>query len=103
VGEHTLDEALHAFEQAEAAAAPVYRMSDVFADPHYQARHTLIRVDDEELGSVAMADVVPRMSRTQGVVRWAGRPGGSANAAVYGGLLGLGEDEQAALRDAGVI
>ena len=103
VSQRTLDECLRAFEEAHAAAAPVYRMADVFNDPHYQARRTVIRVDDPELGAVAMADVVPRMSATPGAVRWAGRPAGSANGAVYGGLLGLTEAEQTALGDAGVI
>ena len=54
VAQHTLVEALRAFEEAEAAAAPVYRMADVFADPHYQARRTVIRVDDDERPSARL-------------------------------------------------
>ena len=103
VGRHTLAQALAAFEEAEAAAAPVYRIADVFADPHFAARSTIVTVPDEELGHVAMVNVVPRMSATQGSVRWAGRPAGSANTDVYRRLLGLGSDELDELRAAGVI
>ena len=103
VGRHTLAEALAAFEAAEAAAAPVYRMADVLADPHFAARSTIVRVPDDELGAVAMVDVVPRMSGTQGSVRWAGRPPGSANDDVYPRLLGLSSAELDELRTAGVI
>lgn len=103
VAQHSLAEALAAFDAAEAAVAPVYRMADAFADPHFAARNTIVRVADDELGSVAMADVVPRMSATQGRVRWAGAPAGSANERVFGGLLGLAAAELNALADAGVI
>lgn len=103
VGRHTLAEALQAFEDAEAAAAPIYRMADVFADPHYGARKTIVAVPDEELGSVAMAGVVPPLSATPGAIRWAGRPAGSANQQVYGDLLRLSAEEIADLADAGVI
>ena len=103
VGRHTLDEALAAFEAAAAAAAPVYRMADVLADPHFAERDTIVRVPDDDLGEVAMVDVVPRMSVTQGTVRWAGRPAGSANGDVYGRLLGLTASDLDDLQAAGVI
>jgi crotonobetainyl-CoA:carnitine CoA-transferase CaiB-like acyl-CoA transferase len=103
VGRRTLAEALEAFEVAHAAAAPVYRMGDLFADPHIVARRTIERVPDADLGHVAMAAVVPRLSVTPGAIRWAGGDKGSANARVYGGLLGLDDAELAELAAAGVI
>jgi crotonobetainyl-CoA:carnitine CoA-transferase CaiB-like acyl-CoA transferase len=103
VGRHTLDEALATFEAADAAAAPVYRMADVFTDPHFAARGTIARVPDEDLGAVAMADVVPRLSATPGRIRWTGQEKGAANEDVYRGLLGLGADELAELRADGVV
>jgi crotonobetainyl-CoA:carnitine CoA-transferase CaiB-like acyl-CoA transferase len=103
VGARTLAEALAAFEDAHAAAAPVYRMADLFTDPHIAARGSIEQVPDPDLGRVAMAAVVPRLSATPGAIRWAGQAMGSANARVYGGLLDLDGDEVAALADAGVI
>jgi crotonobetainyl-CoA:carnitine CoA-transferase CaiB-like acyl-CoA transferase len=67
-GQRHLDEVLTAFNQAEAAAAAVYDMADLFADPHVQARAGVVEVDD-----VRMQGVVARMSATPGEVRWAGR------------------------------
>jgi crotonobetainyl-CoA:carnitine CoA-transferase CaiB-like acyl-CoA transferase len=68
-GARTLAEVLDAFEAAHAAAAPVYDMADIFADPHYRDRGAITTVD-----GVPMPDVVARLSSTPGRVRWAGRP-----------------------------
>jgi crotonobetainyl-CoA:carnitine CoA-transferase CaiB-like acyl-CoA transferase len=103
VGARTLAEAMAALEDAQAAAAPIYRMADLFADPHIAARGTIERVPDPDLGEVAMAAVVPRLSATPGAIRWSGPAKGSANARVYGDLLGLDAAERATLAEAGVI
>ena len=100
---HTLDEAITALTAADAAAAPIYRMADVFADPHFAARSTVVSVPDEDFGTVAMAGVVPPLSHTPGRIRWTGRPAGAANADVYGRLLGLSADDLADLAADGVI
>jgi crotonobetainyl-CoA:carnitine CoA-transferase CaiB-like acyl-CoA transferase len=70
--DRTLDEVLAAFEEAEAAAAPVYDMADLFADPHVQHRRSIVEVD-----GVHMPGLVARLSRTPGAIRWAGRPLGA--------------------------
>jgi crotonobetainyl-CoA:carnitine CoA-transferase CaiB-like acyl-CoA transferase len=67
-GARTLAEVLDAFEAAHAAAAAVYDMADIAADPHYAAREAIIEVD-----GVAMQGLVARLSRTPGEVRWPGR------------------------------
>jgi crotonobetainyl-CoA:carnitine CoA-transferase CaiB-like acyl-CoA transferase len=64
----SLAEVLAAFEEAQAAAAPIYDMADIAADPHYAARGTIVEVD-----GVAMPGLVARLSATPGEVRWAGR------------------------------
>jgi crotonobetainyl-CoA:carnitine CoA-transferase CaiB-like acyl-CoA transferase len=58
-----LDEVLAAFEAAEAAAAPVYTMADIAADPHYRARRTMVDLD-----GVPMQGLVARLSATPGRV-----------------------------------
>ncbi len=68
MAERTQAEALAEFERVHAAAAPVYDMADIFADPHYGERGSIVRVD-----GVPMPDVVARLSATPGAVRWAGR------------------------------
>ncbi|MGH2723076.1 MAG: CaiB/BaiF CoA transferase family protein [Actinomycetota bacterium] len=103
VGAHSLQEVMAAFEAHEAAAAPIYDIQQIFSDLQYGARGTIVHVPDEELGSVVMPDVQPRLSGTPGRIRHAGLPMGTANDDVYGTELGLSEEELARLRDAGVI
>ena len=64
----TLEAVLAAFDQAQAAAAPVYDMADIATDPHYCARGSIITVD-----GVPMQGLVARLSATPGQVRWPGR------------------------------
>jgi crotonobetainyl-CoA:carnitine CoA-transferase CaiB-like acyl-CoA transferase len=68
----TVDEVVAAFDGAHAAAAPVYDMADVFADPQVAARGAIVKAD-----GVPMQGVVAHLSRTPGAVRWAGRPLGA--------------------------
>ncbi len=70
--ERTLDEVLQAFEEAEAAAAPVYDMAEIAKDPHYAARGAIVEVD-----GVPMQGLLARLSATPGEVRWPGRPLGA--------------------------
>jgi crotonobetainyl-CoA:carnitine CoA-transferase CaiB-like acyl-CoA transferase len=63
IAERPLDVVLAAFEEAEAAAAPVYTMADIAADPHYRHRGATV-----ELDGVAMQGLVARLSATPGRV-----------------------------------
>jgi crotonobetainyl-CoA:carnitine CoA-transferase CaiB-like acyl-CoA transferase len=63
-----LAEVLAAFDEAQAAAAPIYDMADIATDPHYAARGSIITVD-----GVPMQGLVARLSETPGEVRWPGR------------------------------
>ena len=72
MAERTSDEALAAFDAAEAAAAPVYDMADIAADPHLRARHALVERD-----GVTMQGLVARLSATPGEVPAPGRPLGA--------------------------
>lgn len=67
-----IDVVLAAFEEAHAAAAPVYDMADIAADSHYSARGVIQEVD-----GVPMQGLVARLSETPGAIRWAGRPAGA--------------------------
>jgi crotonobetainyl-CoA:carnitine CoA-transferase CaiB-like acyl-CoA transferase len=63
IGERSLAQVLAAFEEAEAAAAPVYSMADIAEDPHYRARGSVVDLD-----GVAMQGLVARLSATPGSV-----------------------------------
>jgi formyl-CoA transferase len=83
---------------------PVYTIADIFEDPQYRARDMLIEQIDPEFGAFTAPGIIPKFSETPGSVRWSATwEEGSHNADVYGGLLGLSEDEMAALREEGVL
>lgn len=100
----------HPLEKIEAllhdAAVPASRistMADIFADPHYRARAMIVQPPDPVLGPVAMAAVVPRLSRTPGAVRWAGHDIGQDSRAILRDELGLEAAEIDRLIAAGIV
>jgi crotonobetainyl-CoA:carnitine CoA-transferase CaiB-like acyl-CoA transferase len=103
VGARDSDEVIAAFEQAEAAIAPVYSVAEIFTDPQYAARETITSVDHPDLGPVRMPNVVPPLSRTPGSIRRLGGALGECNHEVYVGELGYDEDDVERWRAAGII
>ncbi len=90
-------EALARLEAHEAAAAPVYSVADLVADPHMLARQSVVGVPDKALGcEVRMQNVVGRLSRTPGAISSAGGALGADNRAILAGELGFAEAELAA-------
>jgi len=70
---HDLAELELMLHAAGVPATRIFTMADIFRDPHYQAREMLVKASDDELGAVAMAAPVPRMSGTPGRIRHAGK------------------------------
>ncbi|MCY4370187.1 MAG: CoA transferase [bacterium] len=102
IGDRDLADVVSAFEKAQAAVAPIYDAQGVLGDPQYQALESIVTVDDAELGPVKMQNVMFRLSETPGHIRWAGRPLGADNRAVYT-ELGLSNDQIDELAESGVI
>jgi len=103
VADRTLAQAMATFEAASVAAAPIYDAEQLLADEHLRARGTFLAVDDPDLGSVTVQAPVAVLSETPGRIDHLGRHLGADNEAVFGDLLGIDPDRQAALRAAGVI
>ena len=82
------EEALARMRGAGVTAGPVYDIADAVADEHFQKRPVIVEVEDAELGSLPMHDIVPRLSATPG--RWR-RPAPA-----------LGEHTDAVLGEAGL-
>lgn len=95
-------DALGMLDDAGVAAGPIYNVEDIFNDPQYQARGLLqqVTVDGEPLTIPA---ITPILSKTPGATRWPGPKLGSHNDEVFSDILNLSTDEQAALREDGVI
>ncbi len=102
IAARTRTEVVDAFEQAQAAVAPVYTAADIVEDPQLNALGTIHRLDDADLGPMAMQGPLFRLSDTPPQIRHTGRaPGADTDSALA--LLGLDVDEIAELRTAGVI
>ncbi len=57
------------FDAAEVTIGPVYDISQIITDPHLKARHIIEPYPDEDMGTVPMHTVVPRLSGTPGAIR----------------------------------
>ena len=91
IGARDLDDVVTAFEDADAAVAPIYDIGDVFADPQFRALDSITTVEDPVLGPVRMQNVLYRLSETPGSIRWTGRPHGADTRTVLAERLGLDE------------
>lgn len=80
----------------------IFRPQDMLTDPHYQARESITTVDHPVLGPVPMQNTFPRLSRTDGTIRW---PGPSLGQHTDDVLQELGRDSAAIedLRARGVV
>ncbi|MBT6441079.1 MAG: CoA transferase [Alphaproteobacteria bacterium] len=100
----TREDALNRCLAGDVPIAPVNSIADVFKDPHYKARETIIGVHEPTLDKEIMVpNVLPRLSNTPGRIASLGPTLGNANDDVYGEELGLTADEISALQDKGVI
>ncbi|MEU8234085.1 CoA transferase [Actinoplanes sp. NPDC048967] len=84
-------------------AGRIFRAKDMFADPHFAAREAIVRVPHPDFGELPMQNATPRLSATPGTVRTAGPALGEHNDEIYGGLIGLDDEEQVRLRADGII
>jgi crotonobetainyl-CoA:carnitine CoA-transferase CaiB-like acyl-CoA transferase len=69
IARHDCAECLAIFEAAEVTAAPIYDIDQFVADAHVQERQIVVDVPDEEIGSVTIHNVIPRLSATPGALR----------------------------------
>jgi len=87
----------------EVPASPINSIVEIFADPQYRARGSIVAVEDERYGTLRMPGIVPRLSKSPGAIRHAGRALGADNDEVYRDLLGMTDEEMALLRRKRVI
>ena len=69
-GARTLEETFAAFEAAGVPCAPVYSMDQLVTDAYVLGRGAITELDDRDLGSVPMHEIVPRLSATPGTFRY---------------------------------
>jgi crotonobetainyl-CoA:carnitine CoA-transferase CaiB-like acyl-CoA transferase len=103
IGERSSEEVLKAFEEFQAAIAPIYSIADIFLDPQYRARETITTIEDPRLGPARIQNVVPRMSKTPGRLRHLGPDLGAHNREIYVERLGYSESDLVEWKEEGTI
>ena len=90
-------------EGAQVPCGIVAAIDEIFEDPQYAARENIVYLDDERTETLAVPNVVPRLSVTPGSVDWLGPSLGQHTDEIFSELLNLTEQELHTLKDKNVI
>ncbi len=74
--QRTATQALEILVENDVPCGRVNTASDIFLDPHIQEREMILEMQDSRFGTLKMHGVVPKLSKTPGAVRHAGRDRG---------------------------
>jgi crotonobetainyl-CoA:carnitine CoA-transferase CaiB-like acyl-CoA transferase len=102
IGKMTLNENMAFFDKHDVTVGPIYDIAQFVQDPHVIAREIVVDLPDDELGTIPMHNVVPKMSGTPGAIRRPAPKLGEHNREILG-KLGLNDNDLQALADADVI
>ena len=91
-----------ACRQAEVPAGPLYSIAEIFEDPQYAHRETIVTADSR-IGPLAVPGTLPALSDTPGEIRWLGPALGADTDDVLAELLHRTAEQIAALRADGVV
>jgi formyl-CoA transferase len=70
IGSMSREKALQRLQDAAVTVAPVYDMSDIERDPHFYERETVVEIPDDEIETVPVHGITPRLSVTPGTFRY---------------------------------
>jgi formyl-CoA transferase len=102
--ERTVNEIAVLMEQHGVPTGKLYRAPEMLADPQFVARESIVDTPTERWPQLKMQNVFPKMSKTQGEIRWTGAETlGEHNQEVYKELLGLDEEEMRELAEKSII
>ena len=102
VASRTRDEAMAACRAADVPAGPLYSIAEIFEDPQYLHRQTIVTAESR-IGPLAVPGTLPGLSDTPGEIRWLGPALGADTDDVLSALLHRTAEEIAALRADGVV
>lgn len=103
IGARDYDVVAAAFDEAGAALAPICDIEQLSTDPQMVARDFFTRVTDEDLGEIRMQNLIFRMSKTPGAIRFSGRSLGRDTHDVLAECLGYDGARVQELREAGAL
>lgn len=97
------DEVIKLCSDGDVPCGPVNSIADIFNEPQYWERDTLVRVADDRIGELTVQGVVPTLSATPGKIVHLGAALGEHNEAIYKTWLGLSDEQLTELKRAQVI
>jgi formyl-CoA transferase len=100
---HTSREAIRQLEAADVPSGPIYSAAEMVEDSHYRERGVYQEVALPGGKSAKLPTMAPKLTETQGGLRWIGPPLGAHNTEVYHDWLGLPAAELERLKSKGVI
>ncbi|HTN64234.1 MAG TPA: CoA transferase, partial [Devosia sp.] len=62
IGKMSQAEAVSFFEKSEVTIGPIYDISQILVDPHFQEREIVVEIPDDDIGYIAVQGIVPRLS-----------------------------------------
>jgi formyl-CoA transferase len=100
----TVDEVDALMQEAGVPAGRIYRAPEMLEDPQFQARDAIVDTPTKEWPNLKMQNVFPKMSKTQGEIRWPGNTTlGAHNQELYGDELGYSKAELKEMHDKQII
>ncbi|NQU14005.1 MAG: CoA transferase [Desulfobacteraceae bacterium] len=94
IGNQDLEEVISTCERLGITIGPIANMEDIGKNPHFLSRGSVIEIEDPASGALLKIPNVPfRLLNSPGKIRFPGLPLGSANAVIYGDLLGYSSEQ----------
>ena len=102
MAQFTLEEGMELFQREGITVAPVNDISQVVEDEHFIEREVIVDLPDEDLGTVPMHNIIPRLSESPGRFRRPAPKLGEHNEEIFG-ALGITNDDMTTLKSKYVI
>jgi len=102
IAQYTQAEAVALFERARVTVGPIYDVSQILQDRHFIERELLANYPDDEMGTVPMHHVVPRLHATPGSIRTPAPWLGEHNRETFA-KLGVDAERYRSLLEAGIL
>ncbi|MDH3317592.1 MAG: CoA transferase [Gammaproteobacteria bacterium] len=97
------EEVIRRCSDGDVPCGPICSIKDIFDEEQFWIRGTLMRVEDDRLGDLAVQGPMPKLSETPGEIKHLGTTRGKHNREIFGELLGISEAELDVLKGKGVV
>ena len=101
--DYTMEEATQLVLSKGIPAGPILNIKQILEDPHVKEREMFVEMDHPTLGRITVNGCAIKLMDTKSSVRTPAPQLGQDNKAIYEGMLGMSEEEFAALHEKAVF